>query len=50
LTVGKPWLVGSIFLGAPLSLISYFITKPIVAGYHRRHPHPPVVEDTEVEP
>jgi hypothetical protein len=50
LTVGKPWLLGSIFIGAPVSLISYFITKPIVASYHRRHPHPPVVEDREVEP
>jgi uncharacterized protein (TIGR03546 family) len=50
LTVGKPWLLGSIFIGAPVSLISYFITKPIVASYHRRHPHSPVVEDKEVEP
>jgi uncharacterized protein (DUF2062 family) len=49
LTVGKPWLLGSIFLGAPVSLISYFITKPIVARYHRKHPHPPPA-DEEVEP
>jgi uncharacterized protein (DUF2062 family) len=39
LTVGKPWLLGSVLLGAPFSLVSYFITKFIVARHHRRHPH-----------
>jgi uncharacterized protein (TIGR03546 family) len=50
LTVGKPWLLGSIFLGAPVSLIFYFITKPIVARHHRKHPHPPPAEEKETEP
>ncbi|HEY2083722.1 MAG TPA: DUF2062 domain-containing protein [Verrucomicrobiae bacterium] len=49
LTVGRPWLLGSVLLGAPISLISYFITKLIVARHHRKHPHPPPVEE-EVEP
>ena len=48
LTVGKPWLLGSILLGAPVSLISYFITKPIVARHHRKHPQPPAT-DVKVE-
>jgi uncharacterized protein (TIGR03546 family) len=50
LTVGKPWLVGSIVLGAPVSTILYFITRPIVARHHRKHPHPAVVKEKEIEP
>ena len=45
-----PWLIGSIFLGGPFSVITYFVTKPIVARYQRKHPHPPPHEDTTVEP
>jgi uncharacterized protein (TIGR03546 family) len=50
LTVGKPWLIGSILLGAPVSVICYFVTKPIVARHHRKHPHPPPEENPQVEP
>ena len=49
LKVGLPWLLGSFILGVPVATISYFITRPIVARYHRKHPHPPPVEDG-VEP
>ena len=49
LTVGMPWLLGSAVLGAPVAMLSYFITRPIVARHHRKHPHPKPDED-EVEP
>lgn len=48
--VEKPMLVGSTTLAVPLAVVSYIVTKRIVARYHRKHPHPPVVEDEEVEP
>ena len=48
--VGKPMLLGSMAIAFPMALISYFIIKPIVAHHHRKHPHPPAVEDEEVEP
>jgi uncharacterized protein (DUF2062 family) len=40
-TVGTPWLLGSILVGAPVSLASYFVTKLIVVRHHRKHPQPP---------
>lgn len=48
--VGKPLLLGSLTIALPMALASYFIIKPIVAHHHRKHPHPPVIEDEEVEP
>lgn len=48
--VGKPLLLGSMTIAFPLATVCYFVTKPIVARYHRKHPHPAVVEDEEVEP
>lgn len=39
LTVGKPLLVGSIFCGLPVALISFFVSKVIVAR-HQRKKHP----------
>jgi uncharacterized protein (DUF2062 family) len=38
LTVGKPLLVGSIFCGLPVGLISYFVARGIV-GRHQRKKH-----------
>jgi hypothetical protein len=48
--VGKPLLLGSTTIASQLAVISYFVTKRVVARYRRKHPHPPVVEDEEVEP
>jgi hypothetical protein len=48
--VGKPMLLGSMTIAAPLAVISYFIVKPIVARHHRKHPHSPPVDEEEVEP
>jgi len=48
--VGKPMLLGSLTIALPIAVISYFVIKPIVARHHRKHPHPPVVEDEQVEP
>ena len=48
--VGKPMLLGSLTIAMPLAVISYFVTKPIVARHHRKHPHPPADEDNQVEP
>jgi uncharacterized protein (DUF2062 family) len=48
--VGRPMLLGSITFAAPLAVVFYFITKKAVARHHRKHPHPPVVDDEEVEP
>lgn len=36
LTVGKPLLVGSIICGLPIALISFFITRGIVARHQNR--------------
>lgn len=47
--VGKPVLMGSLAVALPVALISYYVTKSIVIRHHRKHPHPPVVDD-EVEP
>jgi uncharacterized protein (DUF2062 family) len=48
--VGKPMLFGSMTIAIPLAGIAYFITKAIVARHRRKHPHPPPVEEKEVEP
>jgi uncharacterized protein (DUF2062 family) len=48
--VGRPMLLGSITIAAPLGVVFYFVTKKVVARHHRKHPHPPVVDDEEVEP
>jgi hypothetical protein len=47
--VGKPMLLGSMTIAFPMALICYFVTKPIVAAYHRKHPNSPPADD-EVEP
>lgn len=47
--VGKPMLLGSMAIAAPVAMICYFITKPIVIRHHRKNPNPPPVEE-EVEP
>ena len=48
--VGKPMLIGSTAIASPVAVICYFVTKDIVVRYRRKHPHPPVAEDEEVEP
>jgi uncharacterized protein len=48
--VGKPMLLGSMTIALPLALVFYFTTKSIVARYRQKHPHPPPVEEEEVEP
>jgi uncharacterized protein (DUF2062 family) len=35
-TVGKPILLGSVVCSAPISLISFFVTRGIVARHHRK--------------
>jgi uncharacterized protein (DUF2062 family) len=34
--VGKPWLYGSVICGAPISMICYFLAKPIVIRHHKK--------------
>jgi uncharacterized protein len=48
--VGKPMLLGSMTIATPLATICYFIIRPIVARHHQKHPHPPPVDEEEVEP
>jgi uncharacterized protein (DUF2062 family) len=36
LTVGRPWLVGSAVCSAPFALLSFALTKIIVARHHRK--------------
>jgi uncharacterized protein (DUF2062 family) len=48
--VGKPMLVGAMVIATPLAGVCYFVAKEIVARHHRKHPHPPPVEEEEVEP
>jgi len=50
-TVGKPTLVGSIVLGAPFALLSYFITRGLVRRHQeRKHLHQVAVDKTEPNP
>lgn len=35
-SVGKPWLVGSMALGAPAATVVYFLTRAVVARRQRR--------------
>ncbi|HXT13442.1 MAG TPA: DUF2062 domain-containing protein [Candidatus Angelobacter sp.] len=37
--VGKPLLMGSIFIATPIAGVCFFVTKWIVARHHRKHPH-----------
>ena len=39
IAIGKPLLVGSMVCSAPIALLSYFITKSIVARHQRRKAH-----------
>jgi uncharacterized protein (TIGR03546 family) len=48
--VGKPMLLGSMAIASPLAGICFFVAKALVTNYRKKHPHPPVVEDEEVEP
>lgn len=48
--VGRPMLLGSMTFAAPLAVVFYFVTKKVVARHHRKHPHPPVVDDEQAEP
>jgi uncharacterized protein (DUF2062 family) len=48
--VGKPMLLGSVFIATPLATACYFISKTLVTKYRLKHPHAPVSEDEEVEP
>lgn len=45
-TVGKPLLVGSAICGAPFALLSFFITRKLVARHQRKKQlHPPLAEE-----
>jgi uncharacterized protein len=37
--VGKPLLLGSVVLGLPAAVVSFFVTKLIVSRHHKKHPH-----------
>jgi uncharacterized protein (DUF2062 family) len=37
--IGKPLLLGSAVLGLPLAVVSFYVTKLIVARHHKKHPH-----------
>lgn len=36
LTVGKPLLVGSVFCGVPVAMVTFFVTRGIVARHQRK--------------
>lgn len=40
LTVGKPLLLGSVVCGAPVSLVSFVVTRALVARHQRKKPRP----------
>jgi uncharacterized protein (DUF2062 family) len=46
--VGQQLLLGFFICGAPLAAIAYFVTKPMVIRYHRKHPRPPDSKDAAV--
>lgn len=37
--VGRPWLVGSVVFGAPLAVVSYFLTRTLVARHQEKKRH-----------
>jgi uncharacterized protein (DUF2062 family) len=39
-TIGKPLLLGSVFCSAPMALLSFFITRFLVARHHRKRGKP----------
>ncbi len=49
LTVGRPWLLGSIVTGLPVAIVSYFITRTIVAR-HQRKRHSSTAVEAETKP
>jgi uncharacterized protein (DUF2062 family) len=51
LKVGKPMLLGSVLCGAPLAVISFFISKRIVARHQlKKHTHGPPSGPEEANP
>jgi uncharacterized protein (DUF2062 family) len=38
LSVGKPWLVGSVIFSTPLALLSFLVTRLLVTRHRRKHP------------
>jgi len=50
LTVGKPMLLGSVLCGAPVAVISFFISRRIVARHQLKklaHPRPAVPQEED---
>jgi uncharacterized protein (TIGR03546 family) len=50
LTIGKPLLLGSVIVSAPLAIISYFLTLGIVARHQRRKALAAGAGTTDVKP
>ncbi len=40
LTLGKPWLLGSVVLAAPVGVATFFITRGLIVRHRRKHPKP----------
>jgi uncharacterized protein len=38
--IGKDLLLGSVVCAAPISVVAYFVTRPMVKRYHLKHPPP----------
>ena len=40
LTVGKPWLLGSVVYGMPVALATFVLTRGLIVRHRRKHPKP----------
>ena len=50
-TVGKPMLLGSVVCGAPLALLSFFVSKGLVARHQRKKAaHQAIAQPEEANP
>ena len=43
--VGKPMLFGSMFIATPVAVVSYFVSRMIVARHRRKNPQLPLAEE-----
>jgi uncharacterized protein (TIGR03546 family) len=50
LTVGKPLLLGSLIIGAPVALLAFIVTKTFIVRHRRRHRTHPEMSSSQVSP
>lgn len=49
-SVGRPLLLGSVIVSAPVALLVFAITRSIVLGHRKRHPHAETTNPAGPEP